>query len=350
MRPRSAANRRFERLSTKAPGSAGGYLLQADGERDLERGINLGNLGDLYRQGSQTSFGDATNPNSRWWDGALSGLELSNIGAAGAAIAYTVPDANVGGGTQVTVSSAPGLAIPDNSFAGVADMVEVSQAGTVETIEVTIDITHTYRGDLVVRLRAPSGVAVILHDRAGGGQNDLKETYIPGGTASLALMLGEQMEGPWRLEVSDHAAVDTGVLNSWSMTLGATSSPVEIAESPGVVIPDNNPSGIVRTLTAVGVGNVGMLTIDLDITHSYIADLVVQIVSPQGDRVMLHNRQGGSSDNIIRSFSEVTTPELVAFTDRPIAGDWRLEVSDQAGLDIGKLNRWAVRFQSPAIT
>ena len=67
-------------------------LIQADGERHLERGINQGNPGDLYRIGSQTSFGDTTTPNSRWWDGTVSGLEIQGIGDAGGQIPYRIPD------------------------------------------------------------------------------------------------------------------------------------------------------------------------------------------------------------------------------------------------------------------
>ena len=323
-------------------------LVQADNERHLERGLNLGNPGDLYRQGSQTQFGDTTAPNSRWWDGTPSGLEITDIGAAGGDIPYRVPGPGGGDGDPFVASSTPGLAIPDNTFAGISDVIAVNHSGTVGALEVSVDISHTYVGDLVVQLRAPSGVAAVLHNRQGGGQNDLQESFEPGSTSALGVLLGQQMAGLWRLEVSDRASADTGRLNSWTLSLRTSHVPDQIAEAPGVTIPDNDPAGIVRTLTATGAGVVSALSVDLDITHTFIRDLVVNLVSPQGSRVTLHNRQGGSADNIIQSFGAATHPDLETFTGQPIGGDWRLEVADLEGQDTGKLNAWAVRFQAPA--
>jgi M6 family metalloprotease-like protein len=52
-------------------------LEQADGKFDLENGRNGGDITDPFLPGK--TFGDATLPNSRWWDGSSSGLEISNI-------------------------------------------------------------------------------------------------------------------------------------------------------------------------------------------------------------------------------------------------------------------------------
>jgi subtilisin-like proprotein convertase family protein len=206
------------------------------------------------------------------------------------------------------------------------------------------------RGDLVVRLRGPSGVAAVLHNRQGGSADDLRETFAAGGTDALGIFLGGQMAGAWHLEVSDRAAVDTGTLNSWTLTLGRPAeAPLEIVEAPGVTIPDNDPAGIVRTLAAAGSGSVGAISVFVDITHSFIRDLRVRLVSPQGTAVTLHDRQGGSGDNILRSYTEATTPALSQLHGQSIAGDWRLELADLEGLDVGKLNRWAVRFDGPPI-
>ena len=248
------------------------------------------------------------------------------------------------------MTSSPDLAIPDNSQSGAFDEITVGQDGLVGFVEVQVDITHTFRGDLVVRLRAPSGVAAILHDRRGGRADDLQATYASGETETLGNLLGEPMAGDWRLEVLDLAAIDTGILNSWKLTLRPMAeAPAEVAEEPGVTIPDNDPAGIVRTLTASGGGTVGAPSVMIDITHTFIRDLVVSVVSPQGTKVTLHNRTGGGADNIITTYTEATTPALAELQGESIAGEWRLEVADLEGLDIGKLNRWAVRFRGSPI-
>jgi M6 family metalloprotease-like protein len=60
-------------------------LEQADNRFDLERRVNAGDAEDLYG-GTTTSFGTATAPNSNWWDGSASGLEIEQISAVGASM------------------------------------------------------------------------------------------------------------------------------------------------------------------------------------------------------------------------------------------------------------------------
>ncbi|MFB9053617.1 hypothetical protein ACFFVB_11075 [Formosa undariae] len=56
-------------------------IVQADGLFELERGpakpTNRGNAGDIYVPGK--SFNDTSLPNSKWWDGTSSHLEITNI-------------------------------------------------------------------------------------------------------------------------------------------------------------------------------------------------------------------------------------------------------------------------------
>ena len=82
-----------------------------------------------------------------------------------------------------------------------------------------MQISHTYRGDLVVDVVTPSGRTVTLHNREGGSKQDLRVTYDRVSVPALATLLGEQIEGDWRLRVRDMASIDTGTLESWSLKL-----------------------------------------------------------------------------------------------------------------------------------
>jgi M6 family metalloprotease-like protein len=68
-------------------------LEQADGRFDLERNRNSGDSEDLFSASGSRSFGDATLPNSKWWDGTPSGLEIMNISNMGLSMTLQTPPA-----------------------------------------------------------------------------------------------------------------------------------------------------------------------------------------------------------------------------------------------------------------
>ncbi|MFF0549865.1 S8 family serine peptidase [Streptomyces sp. NPDC004311] len=79
------------------------------------------------------------------------------------------------------------------------------------------------------------------------------------------------------------------------------------------------------------------LTVAVDIKHTYIGDLKVDLVAPDGSVYTLHNRSGGSADNIIRNFTVNASSEVAN-------GVWKLRVNDNANLDTGKIDSWALQF------
>jgi M6 family metalloprotease-like protein len=65
-------------------------LEQADGLFDLERRQDYGDATDLFGAPDATSFGDTTKPDSRWWNGDASGLEISGISAPGEVVTFEI--------------------------------------------------------------------------------------------------------------------------------------------------------------------------------------------------------------------------------------------------------------------
>jgi subtilisin family serine protease len=76
--------------------------------------------------------------------------------------------------------------------------------------QVTVNIVHTYRGDLVVDLIAPNGTVRNLLNRSGGSADNVNQTF----TADLSSI---PANGTWSLRVRDAAAADIGRIDSWTI-------------------------------------------------------------------------------------------------------------------------------------
>ncbi len=247
-------------------------------------------------------------------------------------------------GQVLRKSAAPGLAIPDNNEAGVRHSFPFEENASVASVKVIVDITHTYIGDLRVTLITPSGTRVALHDRNGGNADNIRKTFDATTTPGLAALAGQTVRGEWTLLVQDLAAADASTLNRWELEIATRAGgALEAEESPGAVIPDNSPAGIERTLRVEPPGQIADIEIALDVTHTYIGDLTVTLVSPSGTQVPLHNRSGGSEDNLITTYNSATNSALQVLRGQPAQGNWKLRVADLEAVDVGKLNRWALR-------
>jgi M6 family metalloprotease-like protein len=328
-------------------------LTQADGLFQLERQPNqLGDAGDLFA-GPAARFADNSAPSSKWWNGTSSNLTIDQISPAGASITFRSLLSNVIA-PQLTVNreSTPNRQIPDNNPAGISDTIDIGEALTISTCKVSVDITHSYRGDLRVTLNTPDGRAIELHAKGtGGNADDVKATYDETTIPALSTLRGRGMQGAWRLTVQDLAPADVGRLNRWSLELAAAAvplGPIDLKESPGTPIPDFPQAGIERTLIATGAQQVGSVEVAVDIAHTWIGDLRVSLLSAAGTEVVLHDGVGGSDDNLVRTYTAATTPGLAALVGQPAAGTWRLRVVDRAAQDQGKLNSWRVLIKPPA--
>jgi subtilisin-like proprotein convertase family protein len=245
--------------------------------------------------------------------------------------------------TRVRVEMSPNLPIPDQDHTGIVSRVFVPDSGQVRGLKVHVDIEHTYIGDLIVRLSRPDGRRADLHYREGGSSHDLVKTFDAASHPDLATLLGDDIRGNWTLEVSDEARYDLGRLRRWSLEADVLSEGSQRFESaPGRAIPDNDPAGIEDRINVTGVGSLHNIAVELDITHTWIGDLEVTLSNPAGTQVVLHEGEGREADDIQRVYTVSDEPDLGDFIGQTADGDWVLKVSDRAGLDVGKLNRWAL--------
>lgn len=265
----------------------------------------------------------------------------------------------------LTFTESPGVAIPDDDEAGVSSEIAIAETGAVAALRVSVNITHTYRGDLEVELRAPNGATAVLHDNLGGSEDDLVASW------DVEDLLGVDVRGTWTLVVRDTAGADTGTLDSWSLTvelggeLGeeicdngtddngdgqadcadaqcledaacAEAESVRVEGETDLAIPDGDPTGVDSIVESEVEGTLARLVVNVDIEHPNRGDLVVTLEHESGVLVTLVENEGGNEDNLVRAF----TPSEFVGVDA--AGLWLLNVADTQNLDEGTLRSWSM--------
>jgi len=113
--------------------------------------------------------------------------------------------------------------VPIRDFSKARLRLPIADAGPLKSFKVTVNIDHTYVGDLVVTLRPPTAMgagAVVVHNRQGGSMDNLKKTYDAVNAPGLGSFQGRSPAGTWTLEVSDQAALDQGMIRSFTLEMG----------------------------------------------------------------------------------------------------------------------------------
>lgn len=107
------------------------------------------------------------------------------------------------------------------------------------------------------------------------------------------------------------------------------------ASTSVVAIPDNSTVWTTRSLVASGMpATLTSGNISLNISHTYRGDLEVMLTAPNGRTLTLHNRSGGSADNVVLTNHDISS----SFSGINPNGTWKLSVRDVVRLDVGKLN------------
>jgi len=239
----------------------------------------------------------------------------------------------------LTVEGPPGCAgsndtdaeIPDGSSVESTIVISGCSVAPSAASTVEVHIVHTWIGDLVVSLVAPDGTSYVLHNRSGGDADNIDRVY-------QVDLSGESANGTWRLRVQDTALADVGYLNSWSLDLSGGGG------GPTVCTGSNDTNRSITDLSTVesaidlshcsGTAS-ATSEVEVHIVHTWIGDLVVSLVAPDGTSYVLHNRSGSGTDNIDRVYQ-------VNLSGEARSGTWRLRVQDAEYGDTGYLDRWSL--------
>ena len=92
-------------------------------------------------------------------------------------------------------------------------MSEISDALTISSLKIGVDITHTWIGDLRVSVRSPRAPRRSSTTARGGSEDNIVKTFTAANTPPLAALTGQPAGGTWQLNVVDRSAQDQGKLN-----------------------------------------------------------------------------------------------------------------------------------------
>jgi subtilisin-like proprotein convertase family protein len=235
---------------------------------------------------------------------------------------------------DIALTQAGGNGAPDPGET-VSFKLGVRNGGTLGATAVSATLTSGTPGVTVIQ------GASAYPDLPGGatGQNTtdftlaLAPSFDCGDPVALSLLVSYDDGDPGSASLA--YSLPTGV------PVGASAS-----VSPELSIPDNNTTGVTSSIVVSGTGAVvtANFNVDIDITHTYIGDLLVTLRSPEGTTITLHNRTGGSADNLVGNYPGTLTPAqpLSTFLGQPLDGTWLLTVSDRASVDVGVLHMWGI--------
>lgn len=129
-------------------------------------------------------------------------------------------DEEPGEAASYTGSKDSAADIPDNDPAGLESALEVdgSAAIALQTVEVKVEVEHTWRGDLLIELTSAAGETRQVHAYEPGDSDDgFTETFDVAGFAE-----SDDVRGTWTLRIIDRAGADTGSLVRWSLGINAS--------------------------------------------------------------------------------------------------------------------------------
>jgi uncharacterized repeat protein (TIGR01451 family) len=297
--------------------------------------------------------------------------------------------------TAVYICAVPNLAIPDNTPAGVTSTLSVSMSGTLFDLNVFLDVSHTWVGDLQVTLLhevivtptmiidrpgvpAMSSVGcgaddinTIVDDEGSDGSVETECDNGPGPALSgllspspgaLSDFDGEDVSGTWRLTISDHAGVDTGTLNRWCLlplTADSLDSDLEMSKviKPEVAMP-GEPVTYTLVYTNHGPSAASNITIT-DIIPEQLTGVAFEssgaAITPTGGISLtwqvadLAPRTGGVI-TVTGIVSPLLSNDTIVSNTVTITGGLDNNVANNSGLAILDVNVPRVYFTGPSST
>jgi leucyl aminopeptidase len=203
--------------------------------------------------------------------------------------------------------------------------------------------------DKVYTLVVPAGATNLKFTTTGGtGDADLYAKFgsaptltvndckSEGSTSAETCTIATAQAGTYYVMVHAYAAY-SGVSLTGSFTPPGPDGVQTYTNPNDVTISDNatvNSPIVVSGRTGNAPSNA---SVTVAIVHTYIGDLKVDLVAPDGTLYNIHNRTGGTTDNINKTVT-------LNLSSEALNGTWNLRVNDNGPGDVGKIDSWSIRF------
>jgi 1,4-alpha-glucan branching enzyme len=321
-------------------------------------------------------------------DAETYGPDYENVGVAPSVIASGNPptaSVSLGRYSAMVLSQIPSvglsveaLALDDASFGNANGRVDPG-----ETVLATVSLLNRGQIDL------PSVQVAMASDQSGIAVNQPQTVipWVPAQASASAVTpfvfqvatnwsCGEPIEFDLRItsggiDISTREMVGVGTALIASVeTNGYASANVPVA------IIDNQSVFSDLVITNQNLGGLESITVWLRIDHTWNSDMVIALQHPDGSEVVLANRRGGGGDNygtgLCGTQAVYTTFDMQAATaiasgvvpfagrfvpdgnldslvGKPVAGTWRLRITDLFGADQGTLRCWGISVAAPSL-
>jgi subtilisin-like proprotein convertase family protein len=135
----------------------------------------------------------------------------------------------------------------------------------------------------------------------------------------------------------EEASANISSYRTWIDQQIASTTPKTYSNNNDYQIPDT--FAVESPITVSGRSGNGSAStkVYVDIRHTYIGSLRVDLVAPDGSLYILHNRTGTTTDNIIGTYT-------VNLSSEALNGTWKLRVNDNRPGDTGYINAWNITF------
>ncbi|MFE5186911.1 S8 family serine peptidase [Streptomyces sp. NPDC056628] len=278
------------------------------------------------------------------------------------AVKPAVANMSLGGGADTALDTAVRNAIASGVTFAVAAGNESANASTrsparvAEAITVgattSTDARASYSNyGTALDLFAPGSSITSSWNSGDSATNTISGTSMatPHVAGAVALYLADNPAAtPAQVASALTAAATTGVVTSPGTGSpdrllyvgGGTTTPPgpRFENTADHAIADNATVESPVTVSGVSGNAPSALAVEVHIVHTYIGDLQVQLVAPDGTAYTLKSYgTGGSADNIDTTYTVDASSETAN-------GTWKLRVSDNARQDTGRIDAWALQF------